>query len=110
MQRGGRIAIASLVLLAGTMAALLFRRPPAPDAVLVQQHADSLLLRKDVGPQNADSPSERPPARIESQAAHRLNDTTQPPAILLPMDPGQDPPDLAKSYPGLGPSDATRAA
>jgi nucleoid-associated protein YgaU len=104
MQRGGRIALAAGVLLTGTLGAMLFRHPhcAVPGPV---ERGDALLLRKQVGPSASAPVTVRPSVRIESQAADSTP-LAQPPVTLLPMDPGQPPPELAKTYPGAGPISA----
>jgi nucleoid-associated protein YgaU len=86
--------------------AMLFRLPHSTLPSPVQPRTDPLLLRKEVGPQAAALISNRPAAPVELQATALVNEPAQPPTILMPMDPGQPPPELAKSYPRSGSPDA----
>jgi len=106
MDRGVKIVIVSGVLLVGIAAATLFRRsspparPPEPDS------NDHLMLRHQSGPQEAEpSPSvpNRPTAEIEpsATASDPPRASGRAPGSLAPMDRGEPPPGLARSYPHL---------
>lgn len=99
-QRGGKTFLAVGVLLAGTVAAMLFRHPPTPSPAPVEQANSSLLLRKEVGPAPDVRVADRPTVRIESPLEPR-NVPIPPPANRLPADP-EPAPELAKTYPGSG--------
>ena len=106
MQRGTRTLVAVGVLLAGLTTALMFRHTPS--VAPAPRTSESELLRKASSPTLPSLPSlpsepvERPAARIEPPTATVAKPTSQSPAILLPLDAGQAPPELAKTYPGGG--------
>jgi len=108
MDRGVRIALAFCVLSGGTVVALLFRHhlpetghPPADTSA-------QLVLRRRVGPQIAESAvSGRPGEGPGSVAA--VPDLFRPAAtVLKPLDPGDPPPALARSYHHTALADTSR--
>lgn len=112
MDRTVKILLASAILLTGTSAAMLFRRPAPEVAPLIYSSGDPLVLRQRMEPQIAAAPAitERPAARIESRPAEPLGVAAQLPTILRPMDPGQPPPELARAYPGGADAPISRPA
>jgi nucleoid-associated protein YgaU len=102
MDRGAKIILASAVLTAGIAAALLFRNPTTRVGSSEPRRQDALVLRQNVGPDGSDaSITGRPTVRIEakSREGETSAESDAMPAILTPMDPGEPPPQLARSYP-----------
>jgi len=94
-----RTILAVGVLLGGVAAALLFRRPSPPADPPTPGVSERLVLRKQISP-----PSEAPagsgtPGTQRGQPARPAAAPKKTPAILTPMDAGQPPPSLGRTYP-----------
>ena len=102
MDQRVKIAAAASVLLVGVVAALLFRRDPAPPSPPVPGTTDHLVLGKQIEPQPAAAPDAllRPGQCEAMQSAPAgCQPAGRPITIVTPLDSGQPPPDLARSYP-----------
>ena len=97
-----KIAAAASVLLVGVVAALLFRRDPVPISPPVPGTTDHLVLGKQLDQQPAANPDAllRPGQCGPMQSAPAgCQPAGRPITIVAPLDSGQLPPDLARSYP-----------
>ena len=98
--RSTRIAAACSVLLAGLVAALLFRHESPQAGQQIGNSDQRLVLRRQTGPLSGSRTISDP--RHQPVAAAPLEASPVDPrgAILPPFDPGQPPPPLARDYPG----------
>ena len=91
-----RTILAACVLLGGAAAALLFRHPSPPAKPPAPGVSERLVLRKQVA---ATSKTPAGSGAAARQGARSALPRRKAPTILAPMDPGQPPPALARTYP-----------
>jgi hypothetical protein len=102
MERGARLLLASSVLTAGIATALLFRHPTTRVGSQEPGASDVLVLRQDMASDDNHwiPATDRPnmPIGARQPIRGRSPDLAQIPATLTPMDPGDPPPALPRSY------------
>jgi nucleoid-associated protein YgaU len=112
MDRSARIVLAAGVVLGGIVLAMLFRRPLNEVRSPKGRPQGQLVLREHGGAQVAElSAADRPAAQIEPSAVPSPSPGTpgRSTSGLVPIDPIEPPPALARSYPHWLPGTVARS-
>lgn len=123
-RQSAKVLLATGILLGGTAVASLFRGPSSRLTASIPDRFEGIVLRQPLEAGDASPPIQRP-VRAVNAATNPPPATAKPapvrpsqpaaefrpgpkPVLLTPMDPGEPPPSLAKSYPQSEPEATPR--